>query len=210
MKLGCSPRIFFQLRSVFDSKLQDLIGTACRCGHGLNIKAMQTLPARIRKSARLSGHFVLRSGLTSDTYFDKYQFESDPALLRAIAEAMAPLVPPGTEVLAGLEMGGIPIVTMLSQITNIPAAFIRKEPKEYGTCRYAEGASLQGKRFILVEDVVSSGGAIVDAMAKLKADGMVPEIALCVIDRQSGGTEALQAAGLVLKALFNFQEIERA
>lgn len=173
------------------------------------MKAMQTLPARIRKSALISGHFVLRSGLTSDTYFDKYQFESDPVLLRAIAEAMAPLVPPGTEVLAGLEMGGIPIVTMLSQVTNIPAAFIRKEPKDYGTCRYAEGASLQGKRFILVEDVVSSGGALIDALSKLKADGMVPEIALCVINRQSGGAEALQAAGLALKALFSFEEIER-
>lgn len=106
-------------------------------------------------------------------------------------------------------MGGIPIVTMLSQVTNIPAAFIRKEPKDYGTCRYAEGATLQGKRFILVEDVVSSGGAIIDAMSKLKADGMVPEIALCVIDRQSGGAEALQAAGLTLKALFTFEEVER-
>jgi orotate phosphoribosyltransferase len=172
------------------------------------MQAMQTLAARIRSSARISGHFVLRSGLTSNTYFDKYQFESDPALLRAIAEAMAPLVPPGTEVLAGLEMGGIPIVTMLSQVTGIPAAFIRKEPKAYGTCRFAEGASLQGKRFILVEDVVSSGGAIIDAAAKLKVDGMVPELALCVIDRQSGGTEALQAAGLILKAAFTFAEIE--
>ncbi len=170
---------------------------------------MQTLAARIRRSARLSGHFVLRSGLTSDTYFDKYQFESDPQLLRAIAEAMAPLVPPGTEVLAGLEMGGIPIVTLLSQVTNIPAAFIRKEAKDYGTCRYAEGASLQGKRFILVEDVVSSGGALIDALAKLKSDGMAPTLSLCVIDRQSGGTEALRAAGLALKALFSFEEIER-
>lgn len=170
----------------------------------------QPLAAKIRRSARISGHFVLRSGLTSDTYFDKYQFESDPILLRAIAEAMAPLVPAGTEVLAGLEMGGIPIVTMLSQVTGIPAAFIRKEPKEYGTCRYAEGASLQGKRFILIEDVVSSGGAIVDALVKLKADGMVPELALCVIDRQTGGVEALQAAGLTLKAAFTFAEIESA
>lgn len=126
---------------------------------------MPTLPARIRQSARISGHFVLRSGQTSDTYFDKYQFESDPQLLRA---------------LAGLEMGGIPIMTLLSQVTNIPAAFIRKEPKDYGTCRYAEGAFLQGKRFILVEDVVSSGGA-----------------------------EALRAAGLTLKALFSFEEVER-
>ena len=171
---------------------------------------MQTLPARIRRSARVSGHFVLRSGVVSDTYFDKYQFESDPHLLRAIAQAMAPLVPPGTEVLAGLEMGGIPIVTVLSQVTGLPAAFIRKEPKAYGTCRYAEGMSLQGKRFVLVEDVVSSGGAIIDALTKLTADSMVPELALCVIDRQTGGSEALARVGLPLKSLFTFEQVERA
>ncbi len=171
---------------------------------------MQTLAARIRTSSRISGRFVLRSGAVSDTYFDKYQFESDPRLLLAIAEAMVPLVPAGIEVLAGLEMGGIPIVTLLSQVTGIPAAFIRKEPKEYGTCRYAEGASLPGKRFLLVEDVVSSGGAIVDALTKLKSDGLVPEAALCVIDRQTGGKEALATQGLPLKSLFTLDEVERA
>lgn len=141
---------------------------------------MPTLAARIRRSARISGHFVLRSGVVSDTYFDKYQFEADPVLLRAIAVELSRLVPDGTEVVAGLEMGGIPIVTMLSQVTGIPAAFIRKEPKEYGTCQYAEGADLRGKRFTLIEDVVSSGGAIIDALARLKQDGLVPEAALCV------------------------------
>src|SRR5258706_14010685 len=96
-----------------------------------------TLPARIRRSARVSGRFVLRSGMVSDTYFDKYQFESEPQLLLSIATELARLVPAGTEVLAGLEMGGVPIVTLLSQVTGLPAAFVRKEPKEYGTCRYA-------------------------------------------------------------------------
>ena len=90
---------------------------------------MGTLPKRIRQCARLTGQFVLRSGKVSDTYFDKYQFEADPELLRDIAEEMATLVPPHAEVLAGLEIGGIPIVTMLSQVTGLPAAFIRKEPK---------------------------------------------------------------------------------
>jgi orotate phosphoribosyltransferase len=171
---------------------------------------MSTLPKRIKQCARLTGQFVLRSGKVSDTYFDKYQFEGDPKLLRDIAEEMAALVPPHTEVLAGLEMGGIPIVTMLSQITGLPAAFIRKEPKEYGTCRYAEGASLVGKRFVLVEDVVSSGGAIIDALAKLKADNLSPDEALCVIDRETGGKEALAAAGLPLKALFTFAQVDGA
>jgi orotate phosphoribosyltransferase len=170
---------------------------------------MSSLPARIRQTARLTGSFTLRSGQVSDVYFDKYQFEADPALLRAIAEALVPLVPEGTEVLAGLEMGGIPIVTLLSQVTGLPAAFIRKEPKAYGTCRYAEGASLVGRRFVLVEDVVSSGGALVDALQKLDGDGLRPLAALCVIDRETGGREALAAVGLPLKALFTYAEVER-
>lgn len=171
---------------------------------------MKSLPSRIKRCSKLTGTFVLRSGKTSDTYFDKYQFEADPALLRDIAEAMVPPIPVGTEVLAGLEMGGIPIVALLSQVTGLPSAYIRKEPKEYGTCRYAEGATMKGKRFVLVEDVVSSGGAIIDALSKLRDDGCNPEAALCVIDRQTGGFEALAKAGLPLKALFTFSEIDGA
>lgn len=171
---------------------------------------MSSLPFRIRQCARLTGSFTLRSGKVSDTYFDKYQFEADPKLLLSIAQEMVALVPQGTEVLAGLEMGGIPIVTVLSQVTGIPAAFIRKEPKVYGTCRYAEGASLAGTRFVLVEDVVSSGGAIIDALEKLRSDGLAPVAALCVIDRETGGKEALSAVGLPLKSLFTFSQVERA
>lgn len=168
------------------------------------------LAYRIRQCARLNGSFKLRSGKVSDTYFDKYQFEADPALLRSIAEAMAALVPRDTDVLAGLEMGGIPIVTLLSQVTGLPAAFIRKEPKAYGTCRYAEGTALAGKRFVLVEDVVSSGGALIDALHKLRDDGLWPSAALCVIDRETGGAEALAAQGLPLNALFTFAQVEGA
>lgn len=169
---------------------------------------MPSLQSRIRQSARLTGSFKLRSGKISDTYFDKYQFEADPVLLRDIATALAALVPSNTEVLAGLEMGGIPIVTMLSQVTGLPATFIRKEPKAYGTCLYAEGASLSGRKFVLVEDVVSSGGAIIDALAKLRADGLLPTAALCVIDRETGGNEALAACGLPLRALFTYSQVE--
>ena len=170
----------------------------------------ENLARAIRSKSRLSGHFVLRSGKTSDTYFDKYQFEAQPELLLAIAKEMAELVPPGTEVIAGLEMGGIPIVTMLSHVTGLPSAFIRKQPKEYGTCRYAEGSSLPGKRFVLVEDVVSSGGAIIDALEMLKADGLFPVAALCVIDRETGGAEALAVMRVPLKPLFTWSEIESA
>lgn len=171
---------------------------------------MPTLAQRIRTSARLTGTFTLRSGKTSDVYFDKYQFEADPRLLMDIARAMVALIPPGTEVLAGLEMGGIPIATVLSQVSGIPAAFVRKEAKAYGTCRYAEGAPLANRNFVLVEDVVSSGGAIIDALRKLRADGFEPSCAICVIDRQTGGSEALAESGLALKPLLTYEEVERA
>src|SRR5688572_15563852 len=93
------------------------------------------LARRIYAASHLTGEFRLRSGATSREYFDKYRFESDPKLLLAIAEAMAELVPPGVELLAGLEMGGIPLATMLSQVTALPALFVRKKAKEYGTSK---------------------------------------------------------------------------
>ena len=123
---------------------------------------------------------------------------------------MAKLVLPGTEVLAGLEMGGIPVVTVLSQVTGLPAAFMRKQPKAYGTCRYTEGAPLTGRSFVLIEDVVSSGGAVIDTLHMLKADGLLPTAAICVIDRESGGKEALREVGLPLVALFTYSEINDA
>jgi orotate phosphoribosyltransferase len=162
---------------------------------------------RIRHIAKLEGNFVLRSGATASTYFDKYLFEADPVLLHDIAVLLAESVPADTDVLAGLEMGGIPVVTVLSQVTGIPTAFVRKEAKAYGTCKYAEGADLRQGRVVLVEDVVSSGGAILDAVAKLAADGITPAGVLCVIDRESGGREALAEQGLDLRSLFTMEQI---
>ena len=156
-----------------------------------------TLAKAIRDSSKLSGHFVLRSGKVSDTYFDKYLFESDPAILREIAEQMSALVPEVVDLLCGLEMGGIPVVTMLSQVTGLPCAFLRKDRKSHGTMKYAEGPDLQGRRILLVEDVVSSGGAIidgvaisaivVDSVAQNAASPLLPGLALAPRYRARGG-----------------------
>ncbi len=169
-----------------------------------------SLPVSIKQTSRLTGNFLLRSGQYSHTYFDKYRFEADPLLLRHIATALLPLIPDDTQVLAGLELGGIPIVTVLSQLTGLPTAFIRKEAKPYGTCRYAEGAELKGKRFVLIEDVVSSGGAILDAIKLLSEDNLTVGDAICVIDRETGGRAALEAVGVTLHALYTMADIENA
>jgi orotate phosphoribosyltransferase len=168
------------------------------------------LARNIYVAAHLSGSFTLRSGVVSDEYFDKYRFESDPALARAIAEAMVPLVPDGVDALAGLELGGIPLVTLLSQVTGLPAFFVRKQAKTYGTCQIAEGGEIEGRRLCIVEDVVTSGGAILDAAVELRTRGAEIGPVVCVIDRESGGVDKLAADGLTLFPLFTMTELKAA
>jgi orotate phosphoribosyltransferase len=166
------------------------------------------LAASIRASARLEGTFRLRSGALTTEYFDKYRFESDPRLLRAIVEELVSLVHPSTELLAGLELGGVPIATALSLLTGLPCVFVRKRAKEYGTCRLAEGAEVSGRRLLVVEDVVTSGGQVVSSCQDLRALGAIVEHAVCVIDRDAGGPERLWAAGVELRALFTTSDLD--
>jgi orotate phosphoribosyltransferase len=167
-----------------------------------------TLAARVYAASHLTGTFVLRSGRRADHYFDKYRFESDPALLREIVSALLPLVPPGTEGLAGLELGGVPLATMLSSMTGLPAFFVRKEPKKYGTERVCEGGDVAGRKLLVIEDVVTTGGQIVLSTQDLRAEGAVVEHALCVIDREGGGPGVLAAEDITLRALFTMSELE--
>ncbi|MFE0256166.1 orotate phosphoribosyltransferase [Streptomyces sp. NPDC059010] len=168
------------------------------------------LARRIHAVSHLTGTFTLRSGRTATEYFDKYRFEGDPVLLDEVARAMARLVPADIEVLAGLEMGGIPVVTALGRHTGLPCAFVRKQAKPYGTCRLAEGAELAGRRVLVVEDVVTSGGQVVLSTADLRALGADISTALCVIDREQGGGEALAAEGIELVSLLTATDVRDA
>ena len=169
------------------------------------------LARQIYNTARITGEFLLRSGATSHQYFDKYLFEANPVLLKQIAEAMAPNLPNGhIDVLAGLEMGGIPIVTMLSQTTGLPGLFVRKKAKEYGTCKLAEGGEINGRKLVIIEDVVTSGGQIRLSAADLRERGAIIDTVLCVIDREAGGKEKLAEDGLELRPLFTMSQLEAA
>jgi orotate phosphoribosyltransferase len=168
------------------------------------------LARRIHATAHLTGTFRLRSGQVSDEYFDKYLFESDPALLRDVGRALAFPLPDRTETVAGLELGGIPLATVVSQISGLPTLFVRKEAKTYGTCRLAEGGEVAGRRLAVVEDVVTSGGQLLKSCADLRERGAEIEAVLCVIDRQQGGRDALTAAGLKFRAVFTMDDLVAA
>lgn len=177
---------------------------------GIEQDVRDELARSIHGIAHITGTFTLRSGRVANEYFDKYRFEADPRLLDRIGAAMVELIPPDTEVLAGLEMGGIPVVTALSRHAGLPAAFVRKAAKPYGTCRLAEGTEVAGKRVLVVEDVITSGGQVVTSTKDLRELGATVEHAVCVVDRQEGGSEALAAAGIRLTALVTREDFARA
>jgi orotate phosphoribosyltransferase len=168
----------------------------------------QELARQILQVAHLTGNFKLRSGQTSNEYFDKYRFESRPDLLRAIADQIAEILPAEIDAFAALEMGGIPIATALSLKTGIPVVFVRKEAKDYGTCRFAEGLDVKGKKLLVVEDVITTGGQVVISTEDLRELGARIEEVVCVIDRSQGKTEKITGAGLKLQALFTMAELK--
>ncbi|MEU4440095.1 orotate phosphoribosyltransferase [Micromonospora chalcea] len=167
------------------------------------------LARRVYDTCHLTGRFHLRSGQVSDEYFDKYLFEGKPELLREVAEAMVALLPE-CDVLAGMEMGGIPLATVMSQLTGLPTVFVRKQAKEYGTAKVAEGGPVSGLRVVVIEDVVTTGGALLASCGHLRSVGAQVETVVCAIDREQGGRENLAAEGLQLRSALTRRDLEAA
>lgn len=166
------------------------------------------LGKEIYNASHITGEFLLRSGQISNEYFDKYQFESLPVLLNEIAFHMKNLIPDHTEILAGLEMGGIPIASSLSLQTNIPTIFVRKKAKEYGTRKLAEGTEFETKQVTVIEDVVTTGGQIIESVQEIRKLGGNVKNVMCVIVRNPKAFENLEAAGLRLIPLFTMDELK--
>ena len=168
------------------------------------------LAADIDATCRLTGEFTLRSGQVSSEYFDKYLFEADPLLLARVAREMAQLLPSELDLLGGLEMGGIPIATSVSGILGIPTLFVRKDAKTYGTCKLAEGPEYDGKRVVLIEDVITTGGAVRDATNALRAGGAVVDVVVCAIDRSPADVNPLADVGLEVRAVLTKADLDAA
>ena len=150
----------------------------------------------------LRGEFTLRSGAKSSYYIDKYLFTTRPALLRQLADALTGHIPTGVDRIAGTVLGAIPLATALSLQSGLPMVMIRAEKKEYGTAKQIEGTLQKGERVLLVEDVVTTGGAALAAVELLRDAGADVVGTLAVVDREEGGPEAFRAAGVPFEALF--------
>ena len=167
---------------------------------------MTDLAARVREAAVLEGDFLLRSGRRSRFYVDKYRFGTRPDLLAEIGEALAlqiAAIEPHAARIAAPEVGAIALAAAASLRSGLPFVIVRKAPKEYGTTKRLEGAFEEGERLVVVEDVVTSGGAAIDSVRALRDAGLVCETVVCVVDREEGGAEAMAAEGITLHRLLD-------
>jgi orotate phosphoribosyltransferase len=170
------------------------------------------LARRLRERAYLEGDFVLRSGRRSRYYLDKYRFETEPELLRELGRriADAAVADGRPDRLAGPELGAVALAASASLASGLPFLIVRKGAKEYGTERLLEGVWEAGEEVCLVEDVVTSGGAAVEAVRALHGADLECARAVCVVDREEGGAEALAAEGVALTPLFRASDVLRA
>jgi orotate phosphoribosyltransferase len=174
------------------------------------VSAPDPLAAALVEHAYLEGDFLLRSGKRSRYYLDKYRFETRPELLRPIGERIAATVrehAPDATRLAAPELGAVALATAASLESGLPFLIVRKEAKDYGTANRLEGPYEQGECVCLVEDVVTSGGALLDSVAALRDVGLVVHTAVCVVDREEGGADALARHAVRLRPLFRAGEL---
>ncbi|MCW2950316.1 MAG: pyrE [Thermoleophilia bacterium] len=174
-----------------------------------------SIAPRLFERALLRGSFTLRSGARSDRYFDKYRVTCDPELLALVTDGFAVLLADAAfgrsiDRIVAPALGAVPLATALSLASGVPCAFVRLEARDRGTANRIEGAVARGERALLVEDVVTSGGAALEALEVARAAGLVVEHSACVLDRDGGGAEALAKAGAPLRSLFHRRDLDAA
>lgn len=156
---------------------------------------IRELAEQVKETALLRGDFILSSGRKSNYYLDKYRIETQPFILEKVAAGLAGKIPTGIDLLAGPELGAIPLVTAVGLKTGIPFLLVRKRAKDYGTKKVVEGVFREGQRVVLIEDVLTTGTQAVTAADSLREIGLDVVKIVCVIDREEGAREAVEGAG---------------
>ena len=167
----------------------------------------QTLASRIKETAYLEGDFTLRSGRKSSYYLDKYLFETQPDILKGLAEMFVRFVTDATTLIAGAELGGVSLAAATSLASGKPFVIIRNAKKDYGTSKMYEGTMGPGDQVLLVEDIATSGGQVLEDAKVIQQTGARVDRIIAVIDRLEGARENIENAGFEFDSLFTTADL---
>ncbi len=167
----------------------------------------EQLAKRIAEVSLLHGEFTLRSGRKSNYYLDKYRFETQPDVLVELGKLFAARVPPGVDRIAGAELGAVSLAAATSIACGKPFVIIRNQKKDYGTSKLVEGILEPGESVMIVEDVLTTGGQVIEAAKTLEAAGAKIVRIVAVIDRMEGARENIESAGYAFESLFNTEDL---
>jgi orotate phosphoribosyltransferase len=153
------------------------------------------------------GHFVLTSGAVSDYYVDIKKASTNPNVLVTIASFMKPYAEGKYDIIAGMELGAVPLIVALSLETNIPFVIVRKQKRDHGTGKQIEGVSVADKKVLIVEDVTTSGGSVIDTIKILQQNNAKIDSVITVVDRESGAREKIEQLKLRFIPLVTVKDI---
>lgn len=152
-----------------------------------------------------TGDFLLASGKRSNYFVNIKRASTDPRVLREIGKAMAPHV--GGAKIAGMALGAVPLAVAVALETNMPFVMVRKEPKDHGTKELIEGEVNPGDKFVIVEDVATTGGSTLKVVNALREKGANVGKAVVVVDREEGAREMLTEHGIELVSIFKAKDL---
>jgi orotate phosphoribosyltransferase len=167
----------------------------------------EELAKRIADVSLLRGEFTLRSGRKSNYYLDKYRFETQPDVLQELGKLFAARIGPHVHRIAGAELGAVSLAAAASLASGKPFVIVRNQKKDYGTSKLVEGLLEKGETVVIVEDVLTTGGQVLEAVKSLQDAGAKVEKIVAVIDRLEGARENIEKAGMVMEALFTTKDL---
>ena len=167
----------------------------------------------LRSLAYKEGTFKLSSGGESEYYIDAKTVTQHPRGTELIADAILTLLEGyGVQAIGGPPLGAVPIATAVAMLSGqrgspLPAFYVRQDPKAHGLHKLIEGCVPEGATVALVDDVITSGKSLIEAVDCVEQEGYTVAVVISLVDRESGGRRAIESRGIAYESVFSISDL---